>query len=57
VQDVKRTKTGSKHLLVLHLLKGFFAFKEEEKADEIADKMACLELASQGARGDSVDQM
>jgi len=36
---------------------GFFAFKEEEKADEIADKMACLELASQGARGDSVDQM
>jgi hypothetical protein len=38
-------------------LKGFFAFKEEEKADEIADKMACLELASQGAREDSVDQM
>jgi hypothetical protein len=32
-------------------LKGFFAFKDEEKADEIGDKIACLELASQGVGG------
>jgi hypothetical protein len=30
---------------------GSFAFKDEEKADEIVEKMACLELASQGVGG------